>query len=113
MLHTAGLDGLDEEGEPESSQDRSGYRLTGHGDKVEVRYRAADELFASSYDEGADRPDHREYQLLLFRRRIETVMLGAIAEILMAAGFGFTFHPACDQSAAILRVNSRSSRGIC
>ncbi|WP_329426259.1 hypothetical protein OG339_39255 [Streptosporangium sp. NBC_01495] len=112
VLDAAGLDGLDEESEPDSSRDRSGYRLAGHGDKVEVFYEAADELFAPSHEDVAGRPDRPEHQRLLFRRRIETVMLGAIAEILMAAGFGFTFHPACDQRAALLLVCSRSTPGI-
>ncbi|GAA3844188.1 hypothetical protein GCM10022226_79110 [Sphaerisporangium flaviroseum] len=86
MLDAAGLDGLDEEGEPDSSRDCSGYRLAGHGDKVEVRYEAADELLAPSYEDAAGQPDRPEHQRLPFRRRIETVMLSAIAEILMAAG---------------------------
>lgn len=36
-------------------------------------------------------------------------MLGAIAEIFMAAGFGFTFHPASGRIAARLLVCSRST----
>ncbi|MFI7535081.1 hypothetical protein [Streptosporangium sp. NPDC049376] len=113
VLDSVGLDGLDEENEPESGRDRSGYRLIGHGDKVEVRYEAADELFVPSYDDGVDQPGHRGHQLLLFRRRVETIMLGAITEVLMAAGFGFTFRPACDQSAAMLLVSSHASQEIC
>jgi hypothetical protein len=52
-------------GEPESSRDRSGWRLAGHGDKAEVGYEAADELFAPSYEDGADHPDHRSAAMLL------------------------------------------------
>ncbi|MFB9966841.1 hypothetical protein ACFFOP_30165 [Sinosporangium siamense] len=113
VLDAAGLDGVDEDGEPQSSRERSGYRLVGHGDKVEVRYEAADELFLLSRPDGADHPSHPEHPRVLFGRRIETAMLSAITDILMAAGFGFTFCPAAEGQAAMVLVHSRSAPGIC
>ena len=37
---------------------------------------------------------------LLFHRQIETIMLGAITQVLIAADFGFTLQPATSQRAA-------------
>ncbi|MEO3805259.1 hypothetical protein [Nonomuraea sp. B1E8] len=38
-------------------------------------------------------------------------MLGAITEILIAAGFGFTFQPETEVRPAMLLVHSRSAPG--
>lgn len=111
MLDAAGFKGLDKEDTPEGGPD-SGYRMLGHGEKVEVFFEAADEIFADTWDTGVQDPAHREHQCLLFRRRIETVMLGAIAQTLIAAGFGFTQQPAVGQRPAVLLVHSRSAPGI-
>ena len=49
---------------------------------------------ASTQDPGSRHPH------LLFHRQIETIMLGAITQVLIAAGFGFTLRPATSQRAA-------------
>ncbi|MEV4170207.1 hypothetical protein [Nonomuraea sp. NPDC049709] len=110
MLDAAGLDGLYEEGEPESSRDRSGYQLTGHGDKVEVSYEGRRTVRWRTRTTPTS-PTTWATGYLLFRRRIETVMLGTLAEILMAAGFGYTCQPAAGERAAMLLVHSRSAPG--
>jgi hypothetical protein len=53
-----------------------GFRLSGHGDEVEVFY-----SLDAEYAPGHPNAPHE---------RIAAVMLGAIADVLLAAGFGFT-----------------------
>jgi hypothetical protein len=53
-----------------------GFRLSGHGDEVEVFY-----SLDAEYAPGHPNAPHE---------RIAAVMLGAIADVLLATGFGFT-----------------------
>lgn len=108
VLDSAGFKGLDE-GESSTPISDGGYRMVGHGDKVEVSYAADAELFQFSWEEGAHEPGHHGHRYLLMRRQFETVMLGAIAQILIADGVGFTLQPATDQRSTILLVHSMSA----
>lgn len=111
ILDAAGFNGLDEEDTPRGGSE-SGYRMLGHGDKVEVFYEAADEVFADTWTADAQDPGHRAHHRWLFRRQLETVMLGAITQTLLADGFGFTHQPSTAQRPAVLLVHSRPARGI-
>ncbi|MEU8308945.1 hypothetical protein AB0C84_35825 [Actinomadura sp. NPDC048955] len=75
----AGLKGLDTEKTPRKPDNfgNGGFRLRGHGDKVEVFY-ALDEFL----DEDPQ------------RHPIAAMMIGAIAAVLTANGFAFTVQPA-------------------
>ncbi|GLW63676.1 hypothetical protein Arub01_19200 [Actinomadura rubrobrunea] len=86
-LDAAGFKGLDVAQDPRwpDSVGDGGFRLRGRGDKVEVFY-AAD----------AEWPDDA-----YLRHRIAAMMLGAIAEVLIAWGFPFTVHPASGAGSGI------------
>lgn len=84
-LDVAGLKGLHTEKEPRKpdSFGDGGFRLRGHGDKVEVFY-ALDEFL-----------DDDEPQ----RHPIAAMMIGTIAAVLTSNGFAFTVQPATGDDA--------------
>ncbi|MBO2461514.1 hypothetical protein [Actinomadura violacea] len=83
-LDVAGLKGLETGKEPRHPEGfgDGGFRLRGHGDKVEVFY-AVDEFL----DEEPG------------RHPIAAVMIGAIAAVLTANGFAFTVQPTTEDDA--------------